>query len=486
MDERIPPQNLEAELSTLGSMMIEAYALSKGLEILTAADFIRPANQVIFEALSNLFRRREPADLITLQEELRANGKLEDIGGTEYLMSLVESVPTAANIEHYARIVEGKSVLRKIIAEGSRSIAMAYEDEDDVDKVIESYTRRALGIRRKSKGNGISISEAVMQAFDSFDEFEQGVSPMGIPWGIDRVDRMTRGVGPKPGLTIVGARPSNGKTSLANDLAINCAREGKRCAYFTLETTAEELAQRMIYRLSGVSNSRYINREWSSDDEHDEMIARLVCAEAELFNFESSILFHDDTESLSQLIQQAHQDALKGDLGLVIVDYLQIIELDKARDSQRTENAVRAKALLNLSKDLNCPVVALSQISREGTKRGAQKDDPYSVRGWSMPSMSNLLEGGNLEGIAKCVIILHNPPSLKAEDDEEDMPRNGFIVVDKNKDGRTGIVPVWYDGGCYKFTAQESRYGEPPQQYELSPQARTRIAAQNVGQSNGR
>jgi replicative DNA helicase len=481
MDERIPPCSLEAEQATLGSMMLEAYGLSKGLEILVAADFTRPTNQVIFEALSSLSKRREPADLITLQEELRASGKLADVGGTEYLMSLVESVPTAANIEHYARIVEGKSILRKIIAEGSKSIAMAHEDEDDVDKVIESYTRRAMGIRRRSKGGGKLISDAVMNAVKEFSEFESGVSPFGILWGIDKIDIMTRGVGPKPGLTIVGARPSNGKTSLANDLAINCAREGKRCAYFTLETTAEELVQRMTFRLSGVSNSRYYGRNWNSDEEYFEAVNRMVAAEAELFNLQSNIIFHDDTESLSQLIQQAHQDALKGDLGLVIVDYLQIIELDKARDSQRTENAVRAKALLNLSKDIHCPVVALSQISREGVKRGAQKDDPYSVRGWSMPSMSNLLEGGNLEGIAKCVIILHNPPSLKTEDDEEDMPRNGFIVVDKNKDGRTGIVPVWYDGGCYKFTSQESRYDDPPQQYELSREAAARVASENAG-----
>jgi len=266
--ERVPPQNLEAEQSTLGSMMLERSALEKGMEILQSEDFYRPAHQEVYDALMSLAERDEPVDLITLQEELRGRGKLDDCGGTEYLMSLVNSVPTAANLEYYAKIVEQKSILRKLIAAGTEIIGLAQNEDEDIDVVTDQAERLVFGVAQRRIGEYFRpITPLVNQTWEWIEKrYHDKGEASGVPTGFHKLDHMTSGL-QLSDFVIIAGRPSMGKTALALNIALNSAVDHKlTVALFTIEMSAEQLVQRMVCTLAK-ANAHRLRTGYFGDDE---------------------------------------------------------------------------------------------------------------------------------------------------------------------------------------------------------------------------
>ena len=391
---RVPPQNLEAEQSTLGSMMIERAALEKGLEILSPEDFYRPAHQQVFDALSALSERDEPADLITVQEELRKRGKLEDCGGTEYLMALLDSTPTAANIEHYARIVEQKSILRKLIAAGTEIIGMASDESEDVDTVTDRVERLVFGVSQRRIGEYFQpIGAMVGRAWEWIEHrYREKGETSGVPTGFTRLDHITSGL-QQSDFIIIAARPSMGKTSLALNIATHAAIAKKlTVAVFTIEMSAEQLVQRMMCAQAR-ANAHRLRTGYFQDEEWE----RLARAAGELYD---APIYIDDTTDITALAMRAKCRRLKAEhgLGLVIVDYLQLMRSHRRIDNRVQEISEIARGLKSLARELKVPVIALSQLSRAVERREDKR-----------PMLSDLRESGSIEAEADMVMMLFRP-----------------------------------------------------------------------------
>ena len=443
--DKIPPQNLEAELSTLGSMMIEKSALEKGLEILSAEDFYRPANQEVFDSLSSLAERDEPADLITLQEELRKRNKLEDIGGTEYLMSLVESVPTAANIEHYARIVEQKSVLRKLISAGTEIIGLAHQEGQAIEEITDRAEQLIFGVAQKRIGEYFQpITPLVMQTWEWIEKryHEKGVAS-GVPTGFDKLDHMTSGLQPND-FVIIAARPSMGKTALALNIALNAATKSKKTvAIFSIEMSAEQLAQRMICSLAR-ANAHRLRTGYFQDEEWE----RLAAASSSLWDCP---IFIDDTTDMTAMAMRAKCRRLKAERGLdlIVVDYLQLMRSHRNIDNRVQEISEIARGLKSLARELKVPLIALSQLSRAVEKREDKR-----------PMLSDLRESGSIEAEADMVAMLYRPDYYvikEVEDTEAISGKDGSrydsseragevteIIIAKHRNGPTGTVKLGF------------------------------------------
>jgi replicative DNA helicase len=459
---KAPPQNLEAEQSTLGSMMLEADALEQGLEMLAAEDFYRPAHQEIFDALLSLSNRNEPVDWITITEELRKRGKLESCGGAEYLGTLVESVPTAANVEHYAGIVRQKSTLRKLISAGTQIIALANEEEVDAEKQVDRATGIMLGVTSKQENGKHSFSDGVHAAWDRMESYHNQEGFMGIPFGIPALDEMTLGI-KEPDFHLIGGRPSNGKTVLAMDLAINAARMQKRVGVFSLETSIAGLVERAIYKEAKVDSSKFKRKAWDIDPEKNERKQReawdrLSTAAQECHELNDFITVWDKSADINGLVRNIKREHMRRPLGLVVIDYLQLIRSNLKAENRNVELTHICQALKCCAIDLGVPIVATTQLKRleERTSQKPQGDDSKIVRGVYPPTLSSLREGGNQEAEAYGVILLHNPPDDRPREDQT-TPRFCFVINAKWKDSTTGYIPCWFDGATYSFYEQTER-----------------------------
>ena len=424
--ERIPPQNLEAEQCTLGSMMLEAAALHKGLEMLVSADFYRPAHQEAFLALATLSARSEPVDLITLQEELRKRGKLESCGGTEYLMALVNSVPTSSNLEYYAAIVQDKAVRRRIIAACTESLgaAMDEEREDPADVMMQ----RAVELAGTSRGSRARHSPEIMNdVWERFEGYREGRGGMGIRFGIGTVDRMLYGVGPGE-LVIIGGRPSQGKTVLLQHLLNNAAKSGKTPLLFTNEMTTEEVMERVVCMEARIDSNDARDNKLTSDDWN-----RVALEHANLSNV--NFIVDDMPCPLTRLCARARRAKLSDDIGIILIDYLQLIECDIRGENRDTQLATVTRTLKNLAKELNIPVVVPSQLNRNIDRRDAKERKPM---------LSDLREGGNQEGNADKVILIHNPLPDNYKPGDKLESRRCELIIAKHRGGRIGSIPAWF------------------------------------------
>ncbi|MCE5315461.1 MAG: replicative DNA helicase [Armatimonadota bacterium] len=443
--DKIPPQNLEAEQSTLGSMMIERTALEKALEILKAEDFYRPAHQEVFDALISLMERDEPADLITLQEELRKRGKLDDVGGTEYLMALVDSVPTAANIEYYSHIVEKKSILRKLISAGTQIIGMAQNENEDVDSIADQAERLIFQVAQRRMGEYFQpITPLVMQTWEWIEKryHDKGESS-GVPTGFTRLDHMTSGL-QKSDFIIIAARPSMGKTALALDIALNAATKAKETvALFSIEMSAEQLVQRMICSRAR-ANAHRLRTGYFQDAEWE----RIANASSQLWD---TPIYIDDTTDMTAMAMRAKCRRLKAEhgLGLIVVDYLQLMRSHRNIENRVQEISEIARGLKSLAREMRCPVIALSQLSRAVEKRDDKR-----------PMLSDLRESGSIEAEADLVMMLYRPDYyvIKEVDDTatvQGSDGSGFdpdarhvetteIIIAKHRNGPTGTVKIGF------------------------------------------
>jgi len=444
---KLPPQHIEAEQSILGGILIENEAINRVTEILDADDFYRDTHRKIFNALINLSERDEPADLITLTNELRKSDQLDSIGGASYLASLIDSIPTAANIQYYARIVKEKAILRKLIQTSTEIITQSYEDRGDVEGFLDEAERAIFDISEKRvRPSFYPIREIVKESFATIEKlFKKKEAVTGVPSGFKELDRMTAGFQPSD-LIIIAGRPSMGKTAFCLDVAEYAAIDNKiPVAIFSLEMSKEQLVIRMLCSQAHVEGTRlrtgYLNEsDWP----------KLTIAAGSL---SESPIYIDDSAALSVLELRAKARRLKSDhgLGMVIVDYLQLMKGRSRVESRQQEISEISRSLKALSKELNIPVIAVSQLSRKTEERTGNR-----------PQLSDLRESGAIEQDADLILFIYRDEVYNRS---EDNPNRGKaeVIIGKQRNGPIGKIDLAF---LDKFTTFKDLYkGETENTY---------------------
>jgi replicative DNA helicase len=423
---KLPPQNIDAEQSILGGILIENDAINKVTEIVTPDDFYRDAHRKIYSALLNLTERDEPSDLVTLTNELRKLNQLDSIGGASYLASLIDSVPTAANIEYYAKIVKEKAILRKLIQTSTEIITQSYEDRGDVETFVDEAERAIFEIsERRVKPSFYPIRDIVKQSFKTIERlFERKELVTGVPSGFKELDQKTAGFQPSD-LIIVAGRPSMGKTAFCLNVAQYAAIEKKiPIAIFSLEMSKEQLVIRMLCSEARVEGTKLrtgflIESDWP----------RLTLAAG---NLSEASIFIDDTAALSVLELRAKARRLKAEhgLGMIVVDYLQLMKGRLRAESRQQEISEISRSLKALAKDLNVPVIAVSQLSRRTEERQGMR-----------PQLSDLRESGAIEQDADLILFIYRDEVYNRS---EDNPNRGKaeVIIGKQRNGPIGKIDL--------------------------------------------
>ncbi|HMK74814.1 MAG TPA: replicative DNA helicase [Thermodesulfobacteriota bacterium] len=445
---KLPPQHIEAEQSVLGGILIENEAINRVTEILDADDFYRDAHRKIFDALINLSERDEPSDLITLTNELRKIDQLDSVGGASYLATLIDSVPTAANIEYYAKIVKEKAILRKLIQTSTEIITQSYEDRGDVEGFLDEAERAIFEISEKRvRPSFYPIREIVKQSFTTIERlFKKKEAVTGVPSGFKELDRMTAGFQPSD-LIIIAGRPSMGKTAFCLDVAEYAAIENKiPVAIFSLEMSKEQLVIRMLCSQANVEGTRlrtgYLNEsDWP----------KLTIAAG---NLSEAPIYIDDTAALSALELRAKARRLKSEysLGMVIIDYLQLMKGRARVESRQQEISEISRSLKALAKELNIPVIAVSQLSRKTEERTGNR-----------PQLSDLRESGAIEQDADLILFIYRDEVYNRS---EDNPNRGKaeVIIGKQRNGPIGKIDLAF---LDKFTTFKDLYrGENENNYQ--------------------
>jgi replicative DNA helicase len=445
---KLPPQNIEAEQSVLGGILIENDAMNKVMEILTLDDFYREGHRKILDALINLSERDEPADLITLTNELRKNGQLDFIGGASYLASLIDSVPTAANIEYYARIVKEKAILRKLIQTSTEIITQSYQDRGDVEGFLDEAERAIFEIsERRVRPSFYSIRDIVKESFKTLERlFEKKELVTGVPSGFKELDRLTAGFHSSD-LIIVAGRPSMGKTAFCLNLTQYAAIEKRiPVAIFSLEMSKEQLVIRMLCSEAQVEGTRLRTGFLTESD-----WPKLTLAAG---NLSDAPVFIDDTAAATVLELRAKARRLKAEhgLGMVIIDYLQLMKGRARVESRQQEISEISRSLKALAKELNIPVIAVSQLSRKTEERTGNK-----------PQLSDLRESGAIEQDADLILFIYRDEIYNRS---EDNPNKGIaeVIIGKQRNGPIGTIKLTF---LDKFTAFKELYkGDSGNTYE--------------------
>lgn len=436
---KLPPQNVEAEQSVLGGILIENDAINKVLEILTPEDFYRDAHRRIYNALINLSTRDEPADLITLTNELRKIDQLDAAGGASYIASLIDSVPTAANIEYYARIVKEKSILRQLIQTSTEIITESYQDRSDVESFLDEAERSIFQIsENRVRPSFYPIRDIVKQSFKTLERlYEKKELVTGVPSGFKELDQMTAGFQPSD-LIIVAGRPSMGKTAFCLNVVQYAAIEKKTpVAVFSLEMSKEQLVIRLLCSEAHVEGTRLRTGFLSEED-----WPRLTIAAG---NLSEAPIFIDDTAALSVLELRAKARRLKADqgLGMLIIDYLQLMKGRARVESRQQEISEISRSLKAVAKELNIPVIAVSQLSRRTEERTGMR-----------PQLSDLRESGAIEQDADLILFLYRDEVYNRS---EDNPNRGKaeMIIGKQRNGPTGKIELAF---LSKFTTFKDLY----------------------------
>lgn len=433
ISERVPPQSKEAEQSVLGSMIIDKEAIFSAAEFLTDQDFYSTAHQKIFNGILSLSDRGEPVDLITLSEELQSKQCLDEIGGRSYLVSLANAVPTAANIKYHSNIVREKSILRALINAATGIVTRSFDSPANVEEFLDEAEQLIFEIGSKGKHQGFaSLKDVLVQAFDRIEKlYDEKKGVTGISTGFTDLDRMCYGL-QNSDLIVIAARPSMGKTTLALNMAQQVAVKEKRpTAFFSMEMSKEQLAQRLLCAESQVDAQKMRSGYLSKDEWHK--LTRAVGPLSE------SPLFIDDSPSMSVMEVRAKARRLKAEKNLeaVFVDYLQLMRGFARSESRQQELSEISRALKALAKELNVPVVALSQLSRAVERRPDRR-----------PILSDLMESGGIEANADLVMFIYREAYYNKE---SDMGNIAEINIAKQRNGPTGLVKLYFLDRYTKF-----------------------------------
>lgn len=445
---KLPPQNIEAEQSVLGGVLIENEAVHKVMEILRAEDFYRDAHRKIYDALMDLAERDEPADLITLTNELRKKEHLDSVGGASYVTSLIDSVVTAANIEYYAKIVKEKAILRKLIDTSTEIITHSYEDRSDVEGLLDEAERAIFEIsENRVKPSFYSIRDIVKQSFKTIERlYEKKELVTGVPSGYRDLDQRTAGFQPSD-LIIVAGRPSMGKTAFCLNVAQYAAIEKRTpVAIFSLEMSKEQIVIRMLCSEAQVEGTRLRTGFLTESD-----WPRLTLAAG---NLSDAPIFIDDAAALSILELRAKARRLNAEhgLGMIMIDYLQLMRGRAKVESRQQEISEISRSLKALAKELNIPVIAVSQLSRRTEERQGMR-----------PQLSDLRESGAIEQDADVILFIYRDEVYNRS---EDNPNRGKaeVIIGKQRNGPTGKIELAF---LEKFTTFKELYkGESEPIYE--------------------
>jgi replicative DNA helicase len=425
---RLPPQNIEAEQCVLGSILLQQGALIKVIEYLVADDFYRDAHKTIFAAMIELFERNEPQDLITVTNILKDKNKIDAIGGPAYLAALTDIVPVLANIGYYGKIIRQKAILRRLIQTSSEIASRCYEEQDDIDSLVDEAEQTIFEISRSKSGQSFkALSKIIPNTFKALEKrFERKELITGVPTGYDEFDRLTAGLQPSD-LIILAGRPSMGKTALAMNMARNAAtQQNVAVAVFSLEMSEEQLALRML-----CSESRVNSQDLRTGFIKDRDWPKLTKAAGDL---SEARIFIDDTPSISVLEMRAKCRRLKTehDIGLVVVDYLQLMQGRKSAERREQEISEISRSLKAMAKELHVPVVALSQLNRGLENRPDKR-----------PKLSDLRESGAIEQDADIICFIYRD---EVYNQAEDNPQKGIaeVIIGKQRNGPTGKVELTF------------------------------------------
>ncbi len=432
LDKTIPA-NPEAEEAVLGSLLIDPDAVLKVASFLAPEDFYRERNAWIYRAILDLHERREPADFVTLVDELERRNILHEVGGAAYITSLINSVPSAVYVEHYGRIVERTAILRRLIEAAGQIAALAYEEAEDVNEVVDRAEQLIFNVsERRIRRDLVPVGQVMHQVVDriEFLHRHQG-EVLGVPSGFTKLDKLLGGF-QKSDLIIVAARPSVGKTSLAMNFALNAARKYRKVvAFFSLEMSAEQLVQRLLAMETGIDQQR-LRRGEISEQEWDMIMA----AAGELAG---SMLFIDDTPAMSALELRTKARRLQAEHGLdlMIVDYLQLMRGDTRSENRVQEISYISRSLKSLARELEVPLIALSQLSRAVEARSDHK-----------PQLSDLRESGAIEQDSDIVMFIYREDMVKENSEKKNI---ADIIVAKHRNGPTDTVPLYFRKELTKF-----------------------------------
>lgn len=434
---KIPPYSLEAEQSVLGAMIVDKDAINVAIEQLSPLDFYREANKEIYEAILDLFNKSEPVDIITLSEELRKRGSLEALGGTTYLAQLSGSIDTTYNIKYYCDIVEEKSVLRRLIKVCDELMARSYEDSEEVAVIVEDAEKKIFEISQDRIRDGFSpLKEVLLSSFAKIEEMAANKGELtGLTTGFIDIDRKLSGM-QKSDLILLAARPSMGKTALGINIATNSAiMADASVGIFSLEMSKEQLVQRMISATSLVDLQKIISGRLNEDE-----WLKIIEAMAPLSQANISI---DDTAGISIMEMRAKCRRLKMEKGLdlIVIDYLQLMQGERRSENRQQEISEISRGLKALAKEMNCPVVALSQLSRAPELRSDHR-----------PILSDLRESGAIEQDADIVFLLYRDDYYHEDSEKQNI---GEIIVAKHRNGPTGTVELAWKQEFTKFLNME-------------------------------
>ena len=426
MEQRIPPQNVEAEQAVLGAMLLSHDAVIVAMEKLQSQDFYRDVHRIIFEAMDHLHRENKEIDVITLPDELKRMKKLDDVGGLEYVLNLPNLVGSAANIEYYANIVAEKALARNLISTCTELTTEAYDGQKETEALLDDAERRILQLSdTKNRGDFASVGAVVEVTLDKITKlYENKAGLTGLPTGFRDLDRMTSGLQPSD-LILVAARPSMGKTAFTLNIAQNVGvRQHKTVAFFSLEMSQEQLVQRLLCQIAHIDSQKLRTGQLNSDEEW----TRLTDACDKLYE---SPIYIDDTPGISVAEMRSKARRLKSEHGLdlIIVDYLQLMQGRNA-ESRQQEISEISRSLKALARELKVPLIALSQLSRSVESRQDKR-----------PMLSDLRESGALEQDADIVSFLYREDYYDKETENQHITE---VILAKHRNGPVGSVKLYF------------------------------------------
>lgn len=438
---KVPPHDLEAEQAVIGSMLTDNDAVISSVEVLKAEDFYREDNRIIFTAMANLYSKAEPIDLITVKSELESMGKFDQVGGLEYLAELPEKVPTTANASKYIKIVEEKAILRNLIKTANEIIELGYDPTEEVDDIMEGAEKRIFNLMQDKNQKGYApIKDILVDSFTELEElYNRKQHITGVPSGFADLDYRTAGFHGSE-LILIAARPAMGKSAFALNIATHAAVRAKTpVAIFSLEMSKEQMVNRILCSEAMVDSNKV--RTGKLEEEDWTKLAETIgpLSEAEIYI--------DDTPgiSITEIRAKCRKLKLEKNIGMVVIDYLQLIQGSNKRNGSREQEISEiSRSLKILAKELNVPVLALSQLSRAVEQRPDHR-----------PMLSDLRESGAIEQDADIVMFLYRDDYYNEDSEKKNIAE---VIIAKHRGGSTGTVDLGWFGTYTKFVNLEKRW----------------------------
>src|SRR3989338_3048544 len=442
--DRLPPQNIEAEQSVLGSLMLGKDTIIRVADLLKPGDFYRQIHNIIFEVMLDLYEKSEPIDLLSLTSRLEDRKQIDEIGGPGYLAELVNRVPTAAHIMHYAKIVHHKKVLRELIAVSEHIAQLGFKEEEDIENILDEAEQSVFRISQKNLTQEfMPVKNALEEAFERIDKLHKGDGAMrGVPTGFYDLDNYLSGL-QKSDLVILAARPSLGKTSMAMDIVRHVAVKQKiPVGIFSLEMSKHDVVDRLLAAQAGIDLWKLRTGRLSMDGLDNDLLriqeAMSVLSESPIFIDDAASPTVLQMRTMGRRLQAEHDN-----LGLIVVDYLQLIQPRTSSDNMVQQITEVSRSLKDLARELECPVLALSQLSRAVESRPDQ-----------IPRLSDLRESGSIEQDADVVLFIYREDKAKKDSSR---PNIADIIIAKHRNGPIGLAELYFNDAQASFKNQIGR-----------------------------